>query len=100
MTKEIQSPNVEGRSGVEWQDSSFVIRIWELRLMENVRVRWKYFVEHAKHGISTLPRLFRSTKSFLRPLKKALGLRVHVFITQRGEFLQLRPLGCVQMRRD
>src|SRR5438552_1724834 len=38
-------------------------------------------------------------KQFPRPLKKALGLWVHVFIAQPGEFLQLGPLGRVQMGR-
>src|SRR6266566_1936298 len=41
-----------------------------------------------------------SAKQFPRPLKKALGLWIHVFIAQPGEFLQLRPLGRVQMGRD
>src|SRR5438477_929517 len=59
MTKEIRSPNTEGRSGVRSPDSSFgfrysfgfrhssfVIRIWELRFMESplsiVRMHWDH----------------------------------------------------------
>ena len=50
-----------------------------------------------QHAIT--PLVFGSAKQFPRPLKKALGLWVHVFIAQPGEFLQLCPLGRVQMGR-
>src|SRR5438477_503795 len=85
MTKEIRSPNTEGRSGVRSPDSSFgfrysfgfrhssfVIRIWELRFMESplsiFRMHWDHEPKMRNLFIckGSILRFMESPLSFIR----------------------------------